>query len=104
VHCVLITNSWVFSSELPAHQLGNHSAYNPSKSTSATLLKGATWNITYGDDSSSAGNVYLDTLNVGGAVVQKQAVELAEEVSDQFATDYNSDGLLGLGFDSINSG
>lgn len=35
--------------------------------------------------------------------MQKQAVELATSISDQFMSDKNSDGLLGLAFQSINT-
>jgi aspergillopepsin I len=96
--------SWVFSSELPRAQQSGHSVYNPSKSDTAEELEGATWNITYGDGSGASGNVYLDTVNVGGTEVTKQAVELADTISDQFQQDENNDGLLGLAFSSINTG
>jgi len=100
----LIPGSWFFSSELSAKAIGNHSVYDPSKSKTSSKVDGASWNITYGDNSAASGDVYFDTVSVGGAVVKKQAIELASNVSDQFVTDYASGGLLGLGFDSINTG
>ena len=78
--------------------------YNPSLSSTAQELSGYTWNITYGDGSSSSGNVYTDDVTVGGITVTKQAVELAEQVSSQFVQDTQSDGILGLAFSSINTG
>ncbi|KAL2050149.1 hypothetical protein ABVK25_009510 [Lepraria finkii] len=94
---------WVFSSELPSNEQTGHSVYNPSKSTTAKLDSGETWSISYGDGSSASGNVYLDTVKVGATTVTSQGVELAETVSSQFQSDIDSDGLLGLAFNSINT-
>jgi aspergillopepsin I len=95
--------SWVFSSELPRAQQSGHSIYNPSKSDTAEELQGATWNISYGDGSRASGNVYTDTVDVGGTNVTGQAVELASQIGAQFQQDENNDGLLGLAFSSINT-
>ena len=95
-------HSWVFSSELPANEQANHAIYSPSKSTTAKALSGETWSISYGDGSSASGNVYSDTVDVGGTTVTGQAVELAQTISSEFAQD-ESDGLLGLAFSSINT-
>ena len=104
MECSLTSNRWVFSAELKHSKIGNHSIYDPKKSASAKLLSGASWDISYGDGSSAKGNVYTDTVSVGGSVATGQAVELASKVSKQFVDDYASDGLLGLAFDSINTG
>ena len=76
--------------------------YNPSNS--ATKLSGYSWEISYGDGSSAGGDVWTDTVSVGGVTAQRQAVEAAQHISDQFTQDQNNDGLLGLGFSSINTG
>ncbi|PPJ56623.1 hypothetical protein CBER1_01813 [Cercospora berteroae] len=94
---------WVFSSKLSPNAIGNHSFYDPSKSDTFTPYDNASWRISYGDGSSASGIVGYDVVDVGGSTVQKQAVELATYISASFATDPNSDGLLGLGFSSINT-
>ena len=91
----------MFSTELPASEQRGHSVYNPS--TSGKLDTGETWGISYGDGSSASGNVYLDTVVVGGTTVTSQAVEAAETISAQFQSDTANDGLLGLAFSSINT-
>ncbi|MCJ1367510.1 hypothetical protein MMC16_006643 [Acarospora aff. strigata] len=94
---------WVFSNQLPLASTQGHTAYNPSRSSSFSQLSGQTWSITYGDGSGARGVVGTDTVNVGGATVTRQAVELATAVSRSFVQDVNSDGLLGLAFSKINT-
>lgn len=47
---------WVFSSLTPSAQVDGQTIYSPEDSSTAQQLTGNTWNITYGDGSSS-GNV-----------------------------------------------
>ena len=96
-------SSWVFSSQLGANAQSGHSVYDPSKSSTSRPLTGETWSITYGDGSGASGNVYADTVKVGATTATSQAVELAQSISAQFQNDVNNDGLLGLGFDQINT-
>jgi len=46
--------------------------------------------------------VGTDTIDLGGVKVQNQAIELAKQLSQQFAQG-NGSGLLGLAFSSINT-
>ncbi|KAL8797240.1 MAG: hypothetical protein Q9182_007239 [Xanthomendoza sp. 2 TL-2023] len=94
---------WVFSTSLKPQQTRGHSVFDPSKSNTFKPLQGASWSITYGDKSSASGKVGTDTVDIGGAVVEGQAVELATAVSDSFVQDANSDGLVGLAFGTINT-
>ena len=90
----------MFSTELPASAQSGHSVYN---TASGKIDSGETWSISYGDGSSASGNIYFDTVVVGGTTVTSQAVEAAETISAQFQSDTDNDGLLGLAFDSINT-
>ncbi|KAF4993538.1 hypothetical protein FGRMN_6397 [Fusarium graminum] len=92
---------WVFSTETTGSS--GHDEYNPAKSSTAKKLSGATWSISYGDGSTSSGDVYKDKVSVGGLAVSSQAVESAIKVSDEFEQETGLDGLLGLGFSAINT-
>lgn len=84
-------------------KISGQTIYNPSSSTTATKLTGATWSISYGDGSSSSGIVYTDKVTVGGLSVAKQAVEVAQKVSSSFTEESTIDGLLGLAFSTLNT-
>lgn len=93
---------WVFSPETDARTTVKHNRYDPGKSSTSKKLDGSTWQITYADESSCSGDVYMDTVTINGLTVKQQAVESALTVSEQLA-EGNGDGLLGLAFSSINT-
>ncbi|KAI0160138.1 acid protease [Xylariaceae sp. FL1272] len=94
---------WVFNTQLSAAQSTGHNLYDPQSSNTFQLMDGAQFEISYGDGSGAAGNVGTDVVNVGGAEVQAQAVELAQQVTDSFVQDTSTDGLMGLAFSTINT-
>ncbi|KAL1986983.1 hypothetical protein VTN96DRAFT_5139 [Rasamsonia emersonii] len=94
---------WVFNTQLSKAAQQGHTIYDPAKSQTFKQIEGATFNITYGDGSSASGNVGTDTVNIGGATVENQAVELATEVSQSFIEDTSSNGLVGLAFSKLNT-
>lgn len=94
---------WVFSSETPTSQRNGQTIYTASKSSTASKISGATWSISYGDGSSSSGDVYKDTVTIGGLTVKSQAVELAKTVSSSFTSESATDGLVGLAFSTLNT-
>ncbi|KAJ2971350.1 hypothetical protein NQ176_g7735 [Zarea fungicola] len=94
---------WVFSTDTTKSQVNGQTLYNPASSTSAKKLAGATWSIGYGDQSTSKGIVYTDTVSIGGATVSDMAVESAQDVSASFTNDSASSGLVGLANDKGNT-
>nr|AAL40802.2 pepsin-type protease [Rasamsonia emersonii] len=94
---------WVFNTQLSKAAQQGHTIYDPAKSSTFKPIEGATFAISYGDGSSASGNVGTDTVNIGGATVENQAVELATEVSQSFIEDTSSNGLVGLAFSKLNT-
>lgn len=94
---------WVFNTQLPAQSTTGHTLYDPTKSTSLKMVQGASFSISYGDGSGAAGNVGTDTVNIGGATVTDQAIEMATAVSQSFTEDTNNNGLVGLAFSKLNT-
>ncbi|KAH8702374.1 aspartic proteinase complexed with Pepstatin [Talaromyces proteolyticus] len=90
---------WVYTSSTAGG--AGHNYYTPSDG--ATVMNGETWSIGYGDGSSASGNVYQDTVVVGGVTATAQAVEAAQTVSSSFSSDTSNDGLLGLSWSSLNT-
>ena len=94
---------WVFSSRLPASAKVGHQAYDPERSSSFRPIPGANFSITYGDGTSAAGDVGTDTVDVGGATVMGQSVQMAKSVSPAFVRDMHLSGLLGLAFSQLST-
>lgn len=94
---------WVFNTQLSTASQTGHTNFNPQKSTTFKLMQGASFSISYGDGSGAAGNVGTDTVNIGGATVTSQAIELATAVSTSFVQDTQSNGLVGLAFSKLNT-
>lgn len=61
-----------------------------------------TFLIEYGDDTSTKGQVAMDTVQIGGIAVPGQMIELPETVSGGITND-QADGILGLAFGSLSS-
>ncbi|KAJ2978563.1 hypothetical protein NUW58_g7457 [Xylaria curta] len=94
---------WVFNTELSAAATQGHAVYDPSSSATFKLIQNAQFQIQYGDGSGAQGIVGTDVVNIGGAEVKAQAVELATAVTQSFVDDIATDGLLGLAFSQINT-
>jgi hypothetical protein len=96
-------SSWVFNTQLSPQVSQGHTIYDPSKSSTFQVLQGSTFNVSYGDGSFARGPVGVETINIGGATVTAQAIGLPTDVSQSFAQDTASNGLVGLAFSSINT-
>lgn len=94
---------WVFNTQLNTASQTGHTNFDPTKSTSFKMMTGSSFTISYGDGSGAAGNVGTDTVNIGGATVTSQAIELATAVSTSFVQDTQSNGLVGLAFSKLNT-
>lgn len=103
VHCANRLLRWVFNTALPANQQGNHTLFNPQKSSTFQAMQGSTFNISYGDGSFAMGNVGMEQVDIGGATVSQQAVGLPNQVSQSFVQDGQSNGLVGLAFSQLNT-
>lgn len=78
----------------------NHNSFDPKKSK--TFKKeGNPWNITFGTGSAS-GVTGIDNVKIGGFTAENQIFGLADNLSKDFV-DIESDGILGLAFDSLNT-
>ncbi|KAI8341965.1 rhizopuspepsin 6 precursor [Chlamydoabsidia padenii] len=90
-----------FASTLCSQCSGTQTKYNPTES-STYEKEGKTWSISYGDGSNAHGITGIDTVTLGGLTIKNQRIELAQSESSQFQSGA-TDGLLGLGFDSIST-
>ncbi|KAI8599473.1 aspartic peptidase domain-containing protein [Dissophora ornata] len=77
-----------------------HAQFDSSQS-STFKEDGRSWQISYGDDSTASGILGTDVVSVGGISVP-QTIGLATDESAEFGSS-PSDGLFGLGFDTIES-
>ncbi|KAH6840749.1 aspartic peptidase domain-containing protein [Chaetomium sp. MPI-CAGE-AT-0009] len=76
--------------------------FDHTKSSSFELAEGKTWKVRDGDGSSASGTVGTDVLVLGGIIIKRQAIEIANEMSAQFS-EGAMNGILGLAFHKINT-
>ncbi|KAK4557114.1 hypothetical protein LTR86_006095 [Recurvomyces mirabilis] len=81
----------------PANETSGGPAYDPSKSTSSTLVKGDAYTNSYGSGHTGSGVVYNDTVSIGNLKL-KMAFEVATSNNGQnnAASDFSGD--FGMAF------
>ncbi|EGR45291.1 uncharacterized protein TRIREDRAFT_68662 [Trichoderma reesei QM6a] len=94
---------WVFNTAMDPSLTAGHTLYDPTKSKTFKQIQGAQFLVQYGDGSGAEGVVGTDVVDVGGAVFDAQAVEIATAVTQQFVDDQQNDGLMGLAFSKLNT-
>ncbi|PFH52669.1 hypothetical protein AMATHDRAFT_139688 [Amanita thiersii Skay4041] len=78
-----------------------HKIYNPG-SSSTSRDQGNTFSLAFGDGSTVQGEIFRDTVTVGGLTATNQAVGAATQYSTGFALDeFPPDGLMGMAFPAI---
>ena len=103
-----LQTSWVASTLLPSDEQAyvqtGHGLYDPSQSTSAQPLDGENFEIGYGDGSGSSGPEYTETVVLGDVALAGMPIGVANMLHlGTGQTSRNSDGPVGLGFQSLNS-
>ncbi|KAG0269038.1 hypothetical protein DFQ27_004970 [Actinomortierella ambigua] len=80
------------------HNCDGHTLFDTGSSSTSQDL-GLTFNTTSG-----SGNVFTDTISIGGITATEQAMGVATQYSKNMTRDQSpADGLLGLGFKSLDS-
>ena len=82
----------------------NNPLYDPSSSSTAQEISGESFNLNYGDGSGASGPEYTESVTIGGANLPDFAIGVCNDLRyGSGETSRNSDGPVGLGFQSLNS-
>ncbi|KAI1083768.1 secreted aspartic proteinase precursor [Whalleya microplaca] len=95
------SDTWVFSTDTDKKDIAGQKTWDPSKSSTANLVKNCSWSIIYGDFSTSEGICYTDTLTLGNMSIPNMTIESATRVSSMFTETKGMSGILGLAWPSI---
>jgi len=78
-----------------------HTRYDPSASSTSSDV-GKTFSLSYGDGSTVSGEQYTDTVTIQGLTATNQTLGAAKQYSSGFqSANSPSDGLMGMGFQTI---
>jgi hypothetical protein len=94
-------HSWVFSTETEKSQVNDQTLWDPTKSTTSSLIQGCSWSILYGDFSTSSGKCYSDTFGLGNLSIPNMTIESATSVSAMFTSTSYMSGLIGLAWPEL---
>ncbi|GAA6040058.1 hypothetical protein JCM8097_004759 [Rhodosporidiobolus ruineniae] len=93
---------WVPSSSCTSAACNAHTKYDPSSSSTSAKVAGKKLSITYGDGSSTSGDVYSDTVSIAGLTASSQTFGVATSLTSDFQSD-PYDGLMGMAYASIST-
>ena len=79
----------------------NRTLFDPRNSTTYSDIDGSSFQVLYGDGSYAYGYVGQDTMDIGGATVDKQAFGLPNLLHESLILDPDSDGIVGLGSSNL---
>ncbi|TWU75733.1 hypothetical protein ED733_000381 [Metarhizium rileyi] len=94
---------WVFSTDTNPSMVNGQQLYDASKSSTSQFLPNETWGIKYGDNAQASGNVYTDRVQIGSTYVDKQAVQVATNVTEDLTQDNFVSGILGMANSAANT-
>ncbi|KAI1343915.1 secreted aspartic proteinase precursor [Xylariaceae sp. FL0016] len=95
------SDTWVFSTDTKRAYVDGQTLYDPSKSSSSSLIDNCTWSIMYGDFSTSQGICYKDTFTLGDLAIPDMTIESAVQLSRMFSETKEMSGIVGLGWPKI---
>ncbi len=90
---------WLLSNQVPADKRGGAPLYDPSKSSSSSLLNGYTFSICYEGNVCLSGNVYTDIIQLGSLAVAGFPVEAAQVVAGK--DNGVTSGVFGINLDPL---
>lgn len=93
---------WVPSASCTSAPCAPHQKYSPASSSTSRLVSGQRLSISYGDGSTTSGDVYTDTVLIGGLTATGQKLGSATTLSQSWADD-PEDGLMGMAYQSLSS-
>ncbi|KAH8678139.1 aspartic peptidase domain-containing protein [Xylariales sp. PMI_506] len=95
------SDTWVFSTDTVKSEVKGQTIWDHNQSSTASVVPNCSWNILYGDFSSSSGICYKDTLSLGNLTIPGMTIESARLVSSQFTRQSEMSGLLGLAWPKL---
>ncbi|GAA5892131.1 hypothetical protein JCM8208_001443 [Rhodotorula glutinis] len=93
---------WVPSASCTSAPCAPHQKYSPSSSSTSKFVAKGGLMISYGDGSTTSGDVYTDTVTIGGLTATNQKMGAATTLSSSWADD-PEDGLMGMAYQSLSS-
>ncbi|KAI1817090.1 aspartic peptidase domain-containing protein [Poronia punctata] len=95
------TDSWFFSTEADKGSISGQDLWDPAKSSTSALIPACSWQIIYGDWSTSSGTCYRDAFGLGNLTIHNMTIGSAKSVSSMFTTTSYMSGIVGLAWPKL---